>query len=129
MTIKIRVLTAITIAILVWGGLSGTAQTPTQPDISKLRDEIQRRELVDRDETILPEDKEVNRVNLEKARANLRAALQTQIDAKKKLKSLLGSSMTAAESQSADAALQKLEAELQQLQTVRSLTSSSSPPA
>jgi hypothetical protein len=129
MTIKIKVLTAITIAILAWGGLCGSAQTPTQQDINKLKDEIQRRELVDRDETILPEDKEVNRANLEKARASLRVALQAQIDAKKKLKSLLGPSMTAAESQSADAALQKLEAELEQLQAGRPSTSSSSPPA
>jgi hypothetical protein len=127
MTIKTRLLTAITIAILVCGGLSASAQTPTQQDISRLKDEIQRRELVERDETILPEDKEVNRANLEKARASLRAALQAQIDAKRKLKSLLGQSMTAAESQSVDAALQSLQAELQQLQAGRPVTPTATP--
>ncbi len=117
----------IVFAVLSCGAGYVKGQTPADPDLNRLKDEIQRRELVDHDATILRTDKEVNRINLSKAREKLRTLLQSQIEAKRKLRILLGPSITPQESQSIEAALQSLEADLQQLERSVSASSSSSP--
>lgn len=105
-------------------------QTPSEREINRLKDEIRRRELVDRDSGILPEDKAPNRANLEKARSALRAVLQAQIDAKEKLKILLGSSMTATESQNIDETLGRLQEDMRLLQSGQfASVTTASPPA
>ncbi|HJT28012.1 MAG TPA: hypothetical protein VJ784_11425 [Pyrinomonadaceae bacterium] len=106
------------IFMLIWcccGVVHTNAQTTASQDVSQLENEIQRRELVDRDDSILSEDKATNRVKLETARTKLRTLLQTQIDSKRKVRATLGETMEAQEAQEMDAAIQSLEAKLRQL--------------
>lgn len=117
----------IVFVVLSCGATFPKGQTPGDQDINRLKSEIQQRELVDRDATILREDKEINRINLEKARNSLRALLQSKIESKRRLKTLLGQSITPEESQSIEAALQNLEADMQQLERSISASASSSP--
>ena len=117
---------AIAIVLLSCGVTYLKAQTPGNQDLDRLKEEIQRRELVDRDNTILADDKQINRINLDKARASLIALVQAHIEAKKKLRFLLGPSITPEESENIEAALRRLEADMKQLEGSRSVLSSSS---
>src|SRR2546421_3583116 len=114
----------IAIVLLSCGAPWLKAQTPGNQDLTRLKEEIQRRELVDRDNTILPDDKQVNRINLDKARASLKALVQAQMESKKKLRSLLGPSITPEESENIEAALQRLEADMKQLEGASSSSQS-----
>jgi hypothetical protein len=106
----------ITLALLTAGAIHAHSQTINDPEVNKLKDEIQRRAFVEQDPAILPEDKQVNRVNLEKARSNLSTLLKSRIQAKTKLKEMLGPSIAPEERDSIDASVRSLEADLQALQ-------------
>src|ERR1700752_2469925 len=111
------------IFIVIWGCSGATlisAQTSVSQDVSRLQNEIKQRLLVDRDDSILGEDKEINRAKLEAARTNLRPLLQRQLESKRKLRTLLGASISAEEVQG----IENLEAQLRDLE--KPISSSSS---
>lgn len=105
------------------------AQTDQSQDLNKLKDEIQRRELIDQDTSILSDDKAINRVNLDKARNKLRTLLQSHIDAKTKLRILLGPAITPEEAERTKKDLESLEADLLKLDRSISGSLNSSAPA
>lgn len=102
----------IVVFISLAAGPAYAQQASTDAEINRLREEIRRREVVAHSDAILPDDKEVNRANLEKARASLRAALQSRIASKRELRATLGDSMPAEEAQKLDRELEALETEL-----------------
>jgi hypothetical protein len=98
------------------GGPARGQSAANDAEATRLKIEIQRREAIERNAAILPSDKDVNRVNLAKARAALRSLLQSRVAAKRELKATLGDSISAAESQNIERDLEALEADLRRLE-------------
>ncbi|HKS28113.1 MAG TPA: hypothetical protein VJS44_09850 [Pyrinomonadaceae bacterium] len=116
-------------ALFCFGVAQASGQSPEKdPELSRLKDEIQRRESVERNPDIMASDKETNRLNLEAARAKLRALLTARIAGKMALRASLGDAITPAESRSIASAVESLEAELRSLNESSTANAPSTPP-
>lgn len=84
------------------------AQESTKLDVAQLQKEIARREAVERDESTPADLKAINRVNLDRRRAELVSAMQSQIAGLQKYLDTLGDSITPEERETARASLRQL---------------------
>ena len=109
-----KAISAITLSmIILWTPLMVAAQTATEnaAKIRDLRTEIKKREQAD-----MPEDlRELNQAILIERRAQLRTALQNEIETLKKRKAELGTFLTTEEDQKIASSIQGYQAEIQDL--------------
>jgi len=111
---RYKAINAITLSmIILWTPLLVVAQTATK-NAAKIRD--LRTEIKKREQTDIPEDlRELNQAILIERRAQLRTALQNEIESLKKQKAELGTFLTPEEDQKIASSIQGYEAEIQSL--------------
>jgi hypothetical protein len=106
------IMAAIVLTLLL--SISGFGQEAS--DISQLKEQIQRLELVDRDPSTSAEVRGLNRRFLLQRRAQLRSLLQKEIKALQSYRSTVGSSLSTDENTLIEASIQKLTLELAKLE-------------
>ena len=79
---------------LILPPFSLAAQTPQEPTVAQLKDEIQKLQTIERDESISADVKELNRTFLQKRRVQLQTLLQKKIDGLQKYLTTLEASLT-----------------------------------
>ena len=100
---------------LILPPFSLAAQTPQEPTVAQLKDEIQKLQTIERDESISADVKELNRTFLQKRRVQLQALLQKKIDGLQKYLTTLEASLTAEEKLIVQNTISETQTELQNL--------------
>src|SRR5947209_10100107 len=115
-------------AMLLSSGLTARAQAPAAEDkIRQLREEIKKREAIDRD---APDDlKEMNRKALADRRVRLRDLLQAEVARYRAAEATLGAFATPEERQAIDEKIRVYELEIKSLNVDLRSTQTAAPPA